>query len=94
MTSITNLDSATRAEIVQRLKAIEGQARGIQRMVDDGRSCQDIMNQLAALRSASHALSIHLLEKYALHCLQTQEDAAGFEEAVAQIVGVVSKLSR
>jgi DNA-binding FrmR family transcriptional regulator len=94
MTSVANLDSATRHEMTQRLKAIEGQARGIQRMVEDGRTCQEIMDQIMALRSASHALSIHLLEKYAIHCLRDQDDSPAFEEAISQMINVVARLTR
>ena len=92
--TIGDLDVEVRAQILQRLKSIEGQARGIQRMVEDQRSCQDVMDQIAAMRAASHALSIQLLEEFALHCLRSSDDFPSFEQAVAQMIGVVSKLTR
>lgn len=93
-TTIAELDVAVRDQILLRLKSIEGQARGIQRMVEDQRSCQEIMDQIAAMRAASHALSIQLFEEFALHCLRTANDSASFDQAVAQMVSVVSKLTR
>jgi CsoR family transcriptional regulator, copper-sensing transcriptional repressor len=92
--TIAELDPEVRTLIVRRLKSIEGQARGIQRMVEDQRSCQEIMDQIAAMRAASHALSIQLLEEFALHCLRSANDSPSLEQAVAQMVSVVSKLTR
>lgn len=86
------LDDATRAALVARLKSIEGQARGIQRMIEDNRDCQQIMDQLAALRAATHAVTMQALESFALHCLQTSADPP--ERVVTALVGVVSKLTR
>ncbi len=92
--TIADLDAVVRDQMLQRLKSIEGQARGIQRMIEDQRSCQEIMDQIAAMRAASHALSIQLLEEFALHCLRTPNDTPSLEQAVAQMVNVVSKLTR
>ena len=92
--TIAELDPEVRTHIVRRLKSIEGQARGIQRMVEDERSCQEIMDQIAAMRAASHALSIQLLEEFALHCLRSANDSPSLEQAVAQMISVVSKLAR
>ncbi len=92
--TIGDLDIEVRAQILQRRKSIEGQARGIQRMVEEQRTCQDIMDQIAAMRAASHALSIQLLEEFTLHCLRSSDDFPSLEQAVSQMIGVVSKLTR
>lgn len=94
MTSVYNLDEASRASIVNRLKRIEGQSRGIQRMVDDGRDCQDIMTQLAAMKAATHALSAELFEHFALHCLQNGDELVSQEKRVAKLVSVMTRLTR
>lgn len=94
MSSVHNLDPASRANIVNRLKRIEGQSRGIQRMVDDGRDCEEIMTQLAAMKAATHSLSTELLEQFALHCLQHRDGAESPERMVRKLVGVVAQLSR
>lgn len=92
MLTTSGLDVTTRAALVTRLKSIEGQARGIQRMLEDGRDCQEILDQLAALRAASHAASIQALEDFALHCLRESPDAP--DKVMAQFVGAVAKLTR
>ena len=92
MFTAAQVDDATRAALIARLKSIEGQAHGIQRMLDDGRSCQEIMDQLAALRAASHAITMQALETFALQCVQ--ESTGRPEKVVADLVGVVSKLMR
>lgn len=92
MLTTTGLDATTRYALVTRLKSIEGQARGIQRMLEDGRGCREILDQLAALRAASHATSMHALEAFALHCLRESPDAP--DQVMTQFVGAVAKLTR
>ncbi|MER3437238.1 MAG: transcriptional regulator [Chloroflexota bacterium] len=92
--SIHNLPAEERAEILDRLKKIEGQARGIQRMVEEGRDCLDIMNQLAAVKAAVNGLSGHLLEAFALRCLRHPEDFDSPEEAIEQAVRALVRSGR
>jgi DNA-binding FrmR family transcriptional regulator len=86
------LTEAQRVPLVARLKSIEGQARGIQQMLEANRDCQEIMDQLAALRAASHAVTMQALQIFALRCLQASADQP--EQVVTNLVGVVSKLMR
>lgn len=86
MASISNLSAAERDDIVQRLKRIEGQARGVQKMVDDGRDCGDILTQLASIRAAVSSLNGELLEAYLLRCVQNPEEFGSPEKAVQQAV--------
>lgn len=92
MRTRATLDRATAEAIVNRLKSIEGQARGIQRMLADERECGQIMDQLAALSAAAHAASMQAFEAFALHCLKDPE--APIEQVVAQLISTVGKLSR
>ena len=86
MPSIQNLAEAERTEIVGRLKRIEGQAKGIQRMIEDGRDCVDVMNQIAAVKAAVNSLSGEVLEAFALRCLQHPEEVPSPQMAVEQAV--------
>lgn len=61
--------------ILNRLKRLEGQVRGLQRMVEDERSCVEIMTQLASARRALEATGDVLLEAYAEVCLQNETDS-------------------
>lgn len=55
--------------LVQRLRKIEGQVRGVQGMLEDERDCQEIMQQLAAIHSAVQGASRTFLQEYASACL-------------------------
>lgn len=54
---------------LRRLKRIEGQVRGIARMVDEDKYCIDILTQVAAATKALHALSLGLVEEHIGHCV-------------------------
>jgi CsoR family transcriptional regulator, copper-sensing transcriptional repressor len=86
------IDTAKKADLVARLKSIQGQARGIERMLEADRSCLDIIDQLAALRGATHAVALQALEVFAGHCLRTS--GADQEQVLAQVVNAISRLTR
>jgi DNA-binding FrmR family transcriptional regulator len=54
---------------LRRLKRVEGQVRGIARMVEDDKYCIDILTQVAAVNKALHAVSVGLLEDHIGHCV-------------------------
>ncbi|GIV90002.1 MAG: hypothetical protein KatS3mg055_2520 [Chloroflexus sp.] len=56
-------------EILRRLRRIEGQVRGVQRMVESGRDCRDIVHQIVAIRQALASAGSIVLECYAQQCL-------------------------
>jgi len=87
----TRLDAAARDELCRRLRSIEGQARGIQRMLDDDRDCHEIMDQLAALRAASTAAGLQAFRAFALHCLQA--GGAPSQDVASRLTGMVAKLT-
>jgi DNA-binding FrmR family transcriptional regulator len=87
--STNHLPEQERTEILARLKRIEGQARGVQRMVEEGRDCVEVLTQLAALKAATASLSAQLLEDFALYCLRHPTEFASPEDAVRQVVRVM-----
>jgi DNA-binding FrmR family transcriptional regulator len=94
MPTIHNLPEPERVEFIDRLKRIEGQVKGIQRMVDDGRDCVDVMNQVAAVKAAVNSLSGELLEAFAMRCLQHPEEFRSPQEAIAQAVKALVRSGR
>ena len=58
-----------KAALMLRLRRVEGQMRGVQKMVEEDRDCQDILQQLAAIRSAVQNASEVFLRTYAKECL-------------------------
>lgn len=59
------LSEAARVDVIARLSRIEGQIRGVKRMLDDGRNCQDVITQLSAVRAAITSVSTTLAERCA-----------------------------
>ena len=55
--------------LVKRLHRIEGQVRGIERMVEDDRYCIDILTQIAAVNTALEALAFKILDEHVRHCV-------------------------
>jgi CsoR family transcriptional regulator, copper-sensing transcriptional repressor len=56
--------------LLRRLRRIEGQIRGVERMVDEERYCVDILDQIAAARTALEQVGLRLLEDHARQCLR------------------------
>jgi DNA-binding FrmR family transcriptional regulator len=61
-----------KSEILARLKRAEGQLRGIQKMIEEERSCQDMVIQLVAVKSAISQIAMTALSNQLLHCLTTE----------------------
>jgi DNA-binding FrmR family transcriptional regulator len=55
--------------LIKRLHRIEGQVRGIERMVEDDRYCIDILTQIAAVNTALESLAFQLLDQHVKHCV-------------------------
>ena len=70
------------ADLSERLKRIEGQVRGVLRMVEEGRDCHAILNQLTAVRSAAYQVSLLLVRDYATQCLRESDEAETIEDLV------------
>ena len=74
-------------EVISRLRRIEGQVRGLQRMIEEGASCESIITQLMAARAALDKVGIHILTHYAEECVRTlapdEPDKAQLERALA-----------
>ncbi|WMT58867.1 metal-sensitive transcriptional regulator [Truepera radiovictrix] len=60
----------TQAKLLNRLKRIEGQVRGLQRMIEEERDCREVLTQLSGVRSALDAASDVILETYLEKCAQ------------------------
>ena len=80
-------------DVVKRLRRIEGQTRGLQRMVEEDTYCIDVLTQVAAVTKALQAVSLTLLEDHMNHCVV---DAArsGDEEGREKITEAVEAITR
>ena len=83
--------------LVKRLHRIEGQVRGIERMIEDERYCVDILTQISAVSTALESLSVKLLEGHVRHCV-ADALAAGDAEVAAEksedLLAAVQRFSR
>ena len=80
-------------DYLKRLRRIEGQARGLQRMVEEEQYCIDILTQVSAMTKALHAVSIGLLEEHMNHCV-VDAARAGDAEARAKVTEAVDAIAR
>ena len=61
--------TATKDQLQTRLRRIEGQVRGVSKMVDEDRYCIDVLTQISAIRAALVKVALGLLDDHARHCL-------------------------
>jgi DNA-binding FrmR family transcriptional regulator len=83
--------SKDRAQLARRLARIEGQVRGIARMIEREEYCVDILQQTSALRAAVDALSILILEDHVSGCVRTAAEQGDAERYVDEVVDVVRR---
>ncbi len=70
------IDQDVKQKLLQRLRRIEGQVRGVESMLDEERDCHEILQQLAAIHSAVQATSRVFLQEYATACLLEMDNEA------------------
>jgi CsoR family transcriptional regulator, copper-sensing transcriptional repressor len=83
--------------LVKRLHRIEGQVRGIERMVEEERYCIDILTQIAAVTTALESVSVKLLEGHVRHCVAdaiAAGDVAEAERKSEDLLAAVQRFSR
>jgi len=83
---------ADKDALAARLKRIEGQVRGIERMVDEERYCIDILTQISAIQAALDKVGLRLLEQHAAHCVIGPEDPVVRAEKTGEMMAAVTRL--
>ncbi len=86
--------SATKDQLLARLKRIEGQVRGIEGMVEDDRYCIDVLTQISAVQAALDKVALGLLDDHAHHCVISAEPARERDEKTAELMAAVGRLMR
>lgn len=87
--------SAEKKQLINRLRRIEGQVRGVQRMVEQDTWCPDILNQIAAAGSALDKVALGLAEGHVSHCMAGgAENATRREEMTAELMQALGRLVR
>jgi DNA-binding FrmR family transcriptional regulator len=83
------MSEQSQKDFLARMRRIEGQARGVQRMVVEDRDCLEILTQLASLRSAAYSAGIALTEHYAAQCMHSASEGVSPDEAARNLVDVL-----
>jgi DNA-binding FrmR family transcriptional regulator len=85
-----------KAAVLKRLRRVEGQVRGLQRMVDEDTYCIDVLTQVSAATKALQAVALSLLEDHLNHCVTHAISAGGPEatEKVREATAAIERLVR
>jgi DNA-binding FrmR family transcriptional regulator len=91
------MDRHDKPKLLNRLKRVEGQVRGVTRMVDEDRYCIDIMTQLAAIRAALSRVESELLRGHLGHCIESaivSGDAAEQRRKAGELIELLERSVR
>jgi DNA-binding FrmR family transcriptional regulator len=95
MTEVTRGYTATKDQLLKRLSRVEGQVRGVARMVDEDRYCIDVVTQISAAQAALEKIALGLLDDHVRHCLAGEGEAPGEPaEQADELMEAVGRLVR
>lgn len=86
--------SATKEQLHKRLRRIEGQVRGVERMVEEDRYCIEIVTQISAIQAALDKVALGLLDDHAAHCIIGGAAETKPEELKDELMAAVGRLLR
>jgi DNA-binding FrmR family transcriptional regulator len=86
--------TATKDQLLKRLRRIEGQVRGVQGMVDEDRYCIDVLTQISAIQAALDKVALGLMDEHARHCVMGAPTAAEQADKTAELMAAVGRLMR
>jgi DNA-binding FrmR family transcriptional regulator len=85
--------TATKDQLLNRLRRIEGQVGGIERMVEEDRYCIDVLTQIAAVQAALDKVALGLMDDHARHCVVGGPDSKK-KERTEELMAAVGRLMR
>ena len=90
---VVEIPSETIADLIRRLRRVEGQVRGIQQMLTDGRDCRDVVTQISAASKALDQAGFTLVAAGLTWCLANPEQSAAEGYAVGDVQKMFTKLA-
>ncbi len=87
-------EERNKEDLEKRLKRIEGQVRGIYRMIDEERYCIDILNQIIAARAALSKVGMALLKSHMRGCVISAIREERHEQAIEELMDVLTKFAK
>jgi DNA-binding FrmR family transcriptional regulator len=91
------MQTNTKSDCLKRLKRIEGQVRGLSRMVEEDRYCIDVVTQIAAVRAALRRVEEEVLRDHVAHCVEhaiASGDAKEQRQKIAELMDVLGRTER
>ncbi len=80
-------------DLLARLRRIEGQVRGLQRMIEEDKYCIDILTQVNSVQAALKAVGLGLLDDHVRHCVRESLEEGGGDEKVEELVQAVARFA-
>jgi DNA-binding FrmR family transcriptional regulator len=84
--------AANKKDLLDRLRRIEGQTRGLQRMVEEDQYCIDILTQVNSVSAALRAVGMELLDDHVRHCVRESIEKGNGDEKVEELMAAVGRL--
>ncbi len=81
-------------KVMRRLKRIEGQVRGIQKMIDEDRYCVDILVQISAIQSALKNVGYSVTERHMKHCVSDAITKGEGDDSIEELMAVLKQFSK
>src|SRR3954470_5073888 len=91
---VTRGYTETKAQLLKRLRRIEGQVRGVDRMVEEDRWCPDILQQIAAINAALDKVALGLAAGHVQHCMAMSDDPKRRDEMTEELMSAIGRLVR
>jgi CsoR family transcriptional regulator, copper-sensing transcriptional repressor len=86
--------SSSKEQLLRRLARVEGQVRGVTRMVEEDRYCIDVLTQIQAAQAALDAIALGLVEDHVRNCIPAGAATSKANEQVDELMGAVGRLVR
>lgn len=86
--------TASKDQLLARLRRVEGQVRGIEKMVDDDRYCIDVLTQISAIQAALDKVALGLLDGHARHCMHEGAAEGRADEMATEMMAAVGRLMK
>lgn len=91
---VTPRSNREKQAIINRLKRIEGQVRGVQKMIEDDRYCIDVLVQISAINAALKKVGFSVTERHMEHCVSHAVKSGEGDEAIKELMEVMKHFSK
>lgn len=81
-------------DVLKRLRRIEGQVRGIQKMIEEDKNCSDILTQVAAIRAAINKVGGIIIENHSAACIQKAVSSEDKEKAMSDLTKIIQSFMK